>query len=222
MIGSGFAYALLPGLRRLYRPGTPEFDAALRRHLEFFNAHPYLSNVAVGAALRLEADGSDPELVRRFKVAVRGPLGSLGDALVWATWLPGAAVASLALYWLGMPAWVAALVFLGVYNVGHLGLRVWGLRAGLRAGREVAGALGRADLAGWTSRLEPVAVLLLGLMAGAALGGEGGLVQAGALWTGLGAVAFVVGLVGGHRTWRPAAVGTVVAITIIAGWGLLT
>ena len=81
MLGSGFAFAMLPALRRLFA-GDPEgMETSLRRHLEHFNAHPYLSNVALGAALRLEADGQDGETVRRFKTAVRGPLGGLGDAL---------------------------------------------------------------------------------------------------------------------------------------------
>ncbi len=222
MLGSGFAFTLLPGLRRLHGPTSAAFDEAVRRHLELFNAHPYLSSVALGATLRLEADRADPETVRRFKVAVRGPLGSLGDALVWATWLPGVAVTALALYWLGAPPWLAVAAFLVLYNAGHIGLRVWGMTAGFRAGRDVAAVLGRADLGGWTARFEPVVVLLLGIMVGTLLGGEEGLRASGAVWTALASLAFVAGLLGGHRTWRPAAIGTVIAITTIAIWGMLT
>jgi PTS system mannose-specific IID component len=34
------------------------------------------------------------------------------------------------------------LIFLGIYNVGHLGLRLWGIRAGWRSGLRVAASLG--------------------------------------------------------------------------------
>lgn len=220
MLGSGFAFAMLPGLRRLFGSDPVQMDASVARHLEHFNAHPYLSNLALGAALRLEADGSDPETIRRFKVAVRGPLGSLGDALVWATWLPGVALLALSLYWLGAPGWTAALFFVLVYNVGHIGLRVWGFRVGLKAGRNVGQQLGKTDLTGWTSRLQPLLVAALGLLVGAALGGRGGLVESGGVWATLAAAAFLVGMFGGHRVWRPAAAVTVATIGFVALLGV--
>jgi PTS system mannose-specific IID component len=222
MLGTGFAWAMIPGLSRIFRDDPEALTDAVDRHLEHFNAHPYLVGVALGAALRLEADGADPEVVRRFKSAVRGPLGGLGDALVWAAWLPSVAVGALALYWLGMPGVWAAVGFLVLYNVGHLALRVWGLRAGLASGREVAGRLTRVDLAGWARRLEPAGVFLIGLLAGAVLTAPTGFREAGAVWIGLGAVAFVVGLLGGHRVWRPAAVITVTAVVAIAAMGVLS
>lgn len=222
MLGGGFAFAMLPGLRRIYAAEPERLEAAVARHVEHFNAHPYLASVALGAALRMEADGSDADSVRRFKLAVRGPLGSLGDTLVWATWLPGVAVLSLALYWLGAPGAVAVVFFLVVYNAGHVGLRAWGLLAGLRAGREVGRALGGADLVGWARRLQPLVVLSLGVMSGAVLGGEGGLAEARGPWGVLAIGGFLAGLLGGHRTWRPAAALTVGAIGAIAAWGVLT
>lgn len=216
MIGSGFAFAILPGLRKLFSESPEEMDASLRRHLEHFNAHPYMSGVALGAVLRLEADGADPETVRRFKVAVRGPLGSLGDSLVWATWLPGVSAASLALFWLGLPVWAVVAFFLIVYNVGHLALRVWSFRTGLRQGLDVGRRLGEADLTGWTSRLKPLVVVVLGVLVGAVLGGPDALRGTGAVWAGLGLAGFLLGLVAGHRAWRPAAAAIVVAIAVLS------
>jgi hypothetical protein len=116
---------------------------------------------------------------------------------------------------------VAAFFFL-TYNVGHIGLRVWGLRAGLRAGHDVGRSLAAADLVGLARRLQPGIVLALGVLSGAVLGGEDGLAEAGILWSVLAVVGFLVGLSGGHRTWRPAAVATVAAIGAIAGWGVIT
>ena len=221
MIGTGFGFAMVPGLRALFRDREDALDDAVGRHLEHFNAHPYMANVALGASLRLESEGEDAETVRRFKTAVRGPLGGLGDALIWATWLPVVSMGAVALYWLGVPGWVAAAFFLILYNTGHVGLRIWGFRAGLLAGRDVAGRLAAARFTLWTQRLRSWGVLVLGVLVGALLGGAGGLGDAGALWTALATVGFVLGLSVGHHVWRPAAVVAVAAIAILATWGTL-
>ncbi|MDE0898013.1 MAG: PTS system mannose/fructose/sorbose family transporter subunit IID [Longimicrobiales bacterium] len=220
MLGAGFGFSMLPGLRRLFPDDPAAVEAALDRHLEHFNAHPYLASVALGASLRMESEREDAETIRRFKIAVRGPLGSLGDALVWATWLPAVSVSTLALFWIGLPGWAAICLFLVVYNVGHLWLRAWGLRTGLEAGRNVGRRLAEADLTGLTARLQPLLVLALGGLAGALIGGQGGLGESGAGWVGLAACGFGAGVVGGHRTWRPAAIATVSAIGLIAAWGV--
>ncbi len=221
MIGSGFAFAMLPGLRRIFAGSPERMAASIRRHLELFNAHPYLSGVALGAALRLEADGADEETVRRFKAAVRGPLGSLGDTLVWAAWLPGVSTAALALFWLGVPPTGVIAFFLIVYNLGHVALRAWGFRVGLSDGREVGRSLARANLTRLSTSLQPIVVALLGVLVGSALGGGGGLAEAGAPWVALGAAAFVVGLVVGHRAWRPAAAAVVACVVLLSAVGVL-
>lgn len=221
MIGTGFGFAMLPGLRRLFPDRPDELEAAVGRHLEHFNAHPYLSDVALGASLRLEADGASPETVRRFKTAVRGPLGGIGDALVWATWLPVVSMTAVALYWWGLPGVWAAALFLVMYNTGHVGLRIWGFRTGLEAGTQVAGRLAAARFTEWTMRLRSWGVVAIGVLTGAVLGGEGGLADAGAGWAGLATAGFVLGLFVGHHVWRPAAVAVVAAIAILATWGTI-
>jgi PTS system mannose-specific IID component len=220
MLGAGFAYAMLPVLRRLYSEPA-ERHTAVARHLELFNAHPYLTNVALGAVVRLEAEGADPETVRRFKVAVRGPLGGLGDRLVWATWLPGVSLLALTLYWVGLPGWVSVVAFLVVYNLGHVGLRLWAFRIGLTEGREIGSRLATADLSGSTSRLQKVAAFLLGALVGAVLTGGQGLGAAGPTWIVLAAIAALAGLFVGHRAWRPAAVSVVLAVGGLSALGLL-
>jgi len=221
MLGSGFGFAMAPGLRRLFEGDDEGLSASIRRHVEHFNAHPYLTGIALGASLRLEAEGADADTVRRLKAAVRGPLGSIGDAFVWATVLPGMSALALSLFWLDLPAWLAVTIFLVGFNAVHVFLRLWGFRAGLRAGRDVGRTLAEVDLAGWTRRLRPIVALVLGVLSGALLGGEGGLADAGAPWAAMGVTAFVAGLVGGHGTWRPAAALTVTAIAAIMAYGLL-
>ena len=58
LLGNGIGFCIEPALRLL--PGgrhTPEFHAALARESRYFNAHPYLASVAVGALARAELDG---------------------------------------------------------------------------------------------------------------------------------------------------------------------
>ncbi len=55
----------------------------LKRHLGFFNAHPFFASYALGAISRLEEDNpGNHELVDRFKNALIGPLGAIGDQTI--------------------------------------------------------------------------------------------------------------------------------------------
>ncbi|MDE3005106.1 MAG: PTS system mannose/fructose/sorbose family transporter subunit IID [Gemmatimonadota bacterium] len=219
MLGAGFAFALLPTLKRVFGDDPVALGQAIERHSEHFNAHPSLAPIALGAIARLETDGADSDTVRRFRTAVCGPLGGLGDTLVWATWLPLVAVCALVLYWFGAPGGGVALTFVVVYNLGHLGLRAWGLRLGLDSGRDVGARLTAADLGGVARRLQGPLALGLGVLCGVILASPEGLAAIGPVWVGFGSLAFLVGLVGGHRAWRPAAVLTVVVIAWFGLWG---
>ena len=130
-------------------------------------------------------------------------------------------MAALTLWWLGLPVWLVVGLFLVVYNAGHLALRIWGFRIGLRDGRDVALTLSEARLAQLGERIKSIAALLVGVLAGVVLAGREGLSDAGPLWIVPAVVCFVAGLKIGHRAWRPAAVATVTAIALIAWWGVL-
>ena len=141
LIGTGFAFTVLPVLRFVYPDDAEAFRSALVRHTEVFNSHPYLATVAVGAVSRLEAEGADPVIIQRFKSALRGSLGSIGDQLVWTAWKPATVMIGLALAVAGAAWWLVLAVFLLTYNVLHFGLRVWGLRIGAECGLEVGRVL---------------------------------------------------------------------------------
>lgn len=142
-LGNGIAFAMEPALRLL--PGGPDgpaYRAAMARQAAYFNAHPYLASVAVGALARAELDGEPPERIERFRTALAGPLGSVGDRLVWAAWLPFCSLLALLAFGLGAGTGAVLLLFLGVYNTGHFALRAWGLRTGWLHGLRVAASLG--------------------------------------------------------------------------------
>ena len=143
LIGNGIGFCVEPALRSL--PGGvhgPAFKAAMARESTYFNAHPYLAAVAVGALARAELSGVPPERIDRFRIALCGPLGSVGDQLVWAGWLPFCSLVALTAFGLGASPLVIVVLFLALYNVGHLALRAWGLHVGWTRGLGVASALG--------------------------------------------------------------------------------
>ena len=171
MLGVGFAFAAEPLLRQLGRRegGAPAYRAALTRQARFFNAHPYLAALAVGATARAETDGVSPERIERLRSALIGPLGSLGDRLIWAGWLPACAAIGLLLVACSAGLW-AVVVFLLLYNVMHVWLRVWGLREGWRAGVGVAAALASPGLQRALQVVAPLAALAVGTALPAVLG----------------------------------------------------
>jgi PTS system mannose-specific IID component len=164
MLGLGVGVAQEPLLRDLRSgngDGGPVYRAAVARAAHFFNAHPYLCGLVVGAAARAEHDGAPPEQVERLRRALCGPLGSIGDRLVWAGWLPLTSAVTIAAVALGAGAWAVA-GFLLVYNAGHVALRWWALRAGWRHGTRVAVALHHPVIVRAQSLVGPMAAAAAG------------------------------------------------------------
>src|SRR6185312_16872121 len=149
---------------------SARFKSALAREAHYFNAHPYLAAIAVGALARAELDGEPPERIERFRTALCGPLGSVGDRLIWAGWLPFCSLASLALFGLGASTLTVVAVFLVMYNAGHLALRIWGLNTGWNRGLRVAAALGNPVLRRGPQQIGRLAALATGIAIPLALG----------------------------------------------------
>jgi mannose/fructose/N-acetylgalactosamine-specific phosphotransferase system component IID len=162
MIGVGVGYATEPLLRALPDGvGGDRYRAAMGRATQYFNAHPYMVGLAAGALARAEHDDVPGPQVERLRTALVSPLGALGDRLVWAGTLPVASAVGLALS-TDTRAGLGAVAMLGVYNVPHLVLRVWGLLAGWRHGTRVGRALAN-PLLHWALRVVgPAAALAIG------------------------------------------------------------
>ena len=164
LIGNGIAFCMEPALRLL--PGGingQRYNEALGRHARYFNAHPYLAGVAVGALARAELDGVPPTLIERFRTALGGPLGSVGDRLVWASWLPLCSLIALTAFGFGARPILVVAIFLVSYNLGHLWLRAWGLRVGFQKGLRVADALGNPVLRRGPQVVGTAAALVAGI-----------------------------------------------------------
>jgi mannose/fructose/N-acetylgalactosamine-specific phosphotransferase system component IID len=163
LLGGGLAYAMLPLLVRIHSGDPVALRRAVRRHASSFNGHPYLCSMAVGSLARLEHDGLDPARIERFRTALRGPLGAIGDRVVWAGWRPFCLLSAIIAFCLGLEEWKAVVAFLSVYNAGHLWLRLWGFRTGWREGLGVGSALARSPLKYWATVMIRANLVLLGL-----------------------------------------------------------
>lgn len=87
----GFCYAMIPALKKLY-PDEKELTAALKRHNEFFNCHPFTGNAVIGVSLALEEQRAmgkpiTAEAISSTKAALMGPLSGIGDSVFKAVFM---------------------------------------------------------------------------------------------------------------------------------------
>ena len=139
MQNGGWAYSMIPAIKKLY---TTQEDraSALKRHLEFFNTHPYLASPILGVTLALEeerANGApvDDVTVQGVKVGMMGPLAGVGDPVFWFTVRPilGALGASLAI---GGNVLGPILFFL-LWNLIRIGFMWYTQELGYRTGTKI-------------------------------------------------------------------------------------
>lgn len=92
MQNGGWCYAMIPAIKKLYKD-PEDRKAALKRHLEFFNTHPYVASPVLGVTLALEEDRAngaavDDVAIQGVKVGMMGPLAGVGDPVFWFTVRP--------------------------------------------------------------------------------------------------------------------------------------
>ena len=129
MLGLGFCYCLIPIAKRLFKDDQKQVEF-LKRHIGFFNSHPYMSGYALGAVANIEQQAllknwEDSKPVDVFKKRIIGPLGAIGDTLFWQLLLPGLAILGVISLYL-FNQW-GALAFLFIYNFIHIFIRFRGL-----------------------------------------------------------------------------------------------
>lgn len=99
----GFEWAMIPVINKLY-PTKEERIAGYKRHIGYFNSHPWTCGPIFGIVASMEekmANGDEisEENIQAVKGALMGPLAGIGDSLLWSTLRPITAgiCASLAL-----------------------------------------------------------------------------------------------------------------------------
>jgi PTS system mannose-specific IID component len=169
MQGIGMGYAAEPLLEDLKSADPGRHAEAVARSAEYFNCHPYLAGLAVGALARAEHEGTPGSQILRFRTALCSPLGALGDQVFWTGLLPALVGLCIVAIAAGAGLWAIG-GFLLVFNACRLATAWWALRTGLASGFQVATALQESWLPRLAERLGPVAGLLSGLALPAAAG----------------------------------------------------
>lgn len=134
----GWVFLMIPILKKLYTT-KESLAGALKRHLEFFNTHPYLPTFVAGMVIAMEEKGEDADTVRGVKVALMGPLGGIGDAIIWLTFLPIFAGIGVSLSMQGNIA--GPVIYLVLMNILNFGIKYWGLFFGYNMGLQMLKSL---------------------------------------------------------------------------------
>lgn len=136
----GWAYTMVPTIKRLYK--TKEDRAsAMKRHLEFFNTHPYVASPIIGVEMALEeqrANGNtaiDDETIQGVKVGMMGPLAGVGDPIWWGTVRPvlGAFAAGMAI----SGQILGPIIFFVVWNLARMSFLWYTQELGYREGTNI-------------------------------------------------------------------------------------
>ena len=153
MQNGGWAYSIIPAIKELYTEKEDQVEA-LKRHLEFYNTHPYVSSPVMGVTLAMEEERAagthiDDAAIQGVKVGMMGPLAGVGDPVFWFTLRPilGALGASFAL----SGSIVGPLLFFVLWNVIRMVFEWKTQEMGYKAGNEITkdlsgGLLGRITL----------------------------------------------------------------------------
>jgi len=135
---TGFAFAMIPVLKKLYTT-KEQLSAALKRHLQFFNTSPYGSTLILGLTTAMEEQNSrdkdfDEESISSVKLGLMGPLAGIFDSLFWGTFKVIAAGVGTSLAIKGNL--MGPVLFLLIFNVPHLLLRYNLTFTGYKAGNK--------------------------------------------------------------------------------------
>ncbi|MCK2005532.1 mannose/fructose/sorbose PTS transporter subunit IID [[Brevibacterium] frigoritolerans] len=135
----GYCYVMIPAIKRLYGPGAQR-NQALKRHLEWFNTHPWISAPIFGVTAAMEEEMAnkkdlDEKAISGMKIGLMGPLAGVGDPIFWGTIRPVLAALGASLALGGNIA--GPILFFVLINVIRLSLKYYGLKYGYIKGTEI-------------------------------------------------------------------------------------
>ena len=166
MQNGGWAFSMIPAIKKLY-PKKEDQIAALKRHLEFYNTHPYVSAPVIGVTLALEegrANGEpiDDVAIQGVKVGMMGPLAGVGDPVFWFTVRPilGALGASLALG----GSILGPILFFVLWNVIRLTFLWYTQEFGYKAGASISSDLSGGMLGKVTEGASILGMFIIGAL----------------------------------------------------------
>ena len=160
MQNGGWCYSIIPAIKKLY-PNEEDRIAALKRHMEIYNTHPYVSAPVMGVTLALEEERANSaeindQSIQGVKIGMMGPLAGVGDPVFWFTLRPilGALGASLAL----SGNIIGPLLFFFAWNIIRMGFLWYTQEFGYKVGSSIV-----KDLSGGILRKITQGASILGM-----------------------------------------------------------
>lgn len=148
-MATGYAYAMTPALRAIYKDENNAMSQALIRHMQFFNITNVLAPITLGTSIAMEEENNknpdfDPELINNIKVSLMGPLSAVGDSLILTTWRIICTGISIALCKAGNV--FGPILFLLAYNVPTTIIRYFGLKLGYEQGTSLMSRMSDSNI----------------------------------------------------------------------------
>lgn len=167
MQAMGFCYTLMPAIRKFYRDDKSAQAAALKRHLEFYNTHPWVSSAVFGVTAAMEEQKSkgeeiSEETITSVKVGLMGPLAGVGDPIFWGTARPVLAALGASLAVNG--SIVGPLLFFVGINLLRVLTRWYGLKFGYERGTEMVTEVGGGQLKKITQMAAIMGLFVMGAL----------------------------------------------------------
>ena len=163
----GFCFSMVPAIRRLYPENNEERRQAIKRHLEFFNTHPYPAAPILGVTLAMEeqrANGApiDDAAINGIKVGLMGPLAGVGDPIFWGTMRPVFAALGAGIAMSG--SLLGPLLFFILFNAVRLLFRYYGVAYGYKKGVDIVNDMGGGFLQKLTEGASILGLFVMGAL----------------------------------------------------------
>ncbi|ADW74495.1 MULTISPECIES: PTS mannose transporter subunit IID [Rahnella] len=163
----GFCFCMVPAIRRLYPENNDDRKAAIKRHLEFFNTHPYVAAPVLGVTLAMEeqrANGApiDDAAINGLKVGLMGPLAGVGDPIFWGTVRPVFAALGAGIAMTG--SLLGPLLFFVLFNLVRLLTRYYGVSYGYKKGVDIVNDMGGGFLQKLTEGASILGLFVMGAL----------------------------------------------------------
>ncbi|OKP05728.1 PTS mannose transporter subunit IID [Xenorhabdus eapokensis] len=163
----GFCFSMIPAIRRLYPENTEERRQALKRHMEFFNTHPYVAAPILGVTMAMEeqrANGAeiDDGAINGIKVGLMGPLAGVGDPIFWGTVRPVFAALGAGIAMSG--SLLGPILFFLLFNLVRLLTRYLGVAYGYKKGLDIVKDMGGGFLQKMTEGASILGLFVMGAL----------------------------------------------------------
>lgn len=163
----GFCYSMVPVIRRLYPENNDDRKRAIKRHLEFFNTHPYVAAPILGVTMAMEeqrANGADIDdgAINGIKVGLMGPLAGVGDPIFWGTIRPVFAALGAGIAMTG--GLFSPIIFFVLFNLVRLLTLYYGVAYGYKKGIDIVQDIGGGFLQKLTEGASILGLFVMGAL----------------------------------------------------------